>query len=160
MQNILLPTDLSLTSLYPIHEICRNAAGHPCNIHIIHTLNMPTGIGDLLFLQQRKPFNQIPPQFMEALDLLRKKYPTAINRLSFDFVWSNSRVYLRHYMESRSIQLIYMLSDYEYEQALPQSASCIESLQRTNIPVIPIDRVYPGEFGTLTTLLYKEKIHA
>ena len=97
---------------------------------------------------------------MEALDLLRKKYPTAINRLSFDFVWSNSRVYLRNYMESRSIQLIYMLSDYEYQQALPQSANCIKALQKTNITVIHIDRVYPGEFGTLTTLLYKEKIHA
>ncbi|HXO77210.1 MAG TPA: hypothetical protein VN824_18280, partial [Puia sp.] len=98
MQNILLPTDLSLTSLYPVHEICRNATGHPCNIHIIHTLNMPTGIGDLLFLQQRKPFNRIPPQFTEALDLLRKKYPTAIHRLSFDFLWTNSRIYLNHYM--------------------------------------------------------------
>ena len=160
MQNILLPTDLSLTSLYPVHEICRDAAGHPCNIHIIHTLNMPTGIGDLLFLQQRKPYTQVPAQFMEALDLLRKKYPTTINILSFDFLWSNSRLYLRHYMESRSIRLIYMLNDYSYKQALPQSVSCIGALQRTKIPVIPVDRVYPGDFGTLTTLLYKEKIHA
>ena len=97
---------------------------------------------------------------MEALDLLRKKYPAAINILSFDFLWSNSRIYLRHYMESRSIRLIYILGDYDYEQAFPQSTSCIKSLQKTNIPVIPVDRVYPGEFGTLTTLLYKEKIHA
>ncbi|HTI93871.1 MAG TPA: hypothetical protein VL727_24930 [Puia sp.] len=160
MQNILLPTDLSLTSLYPVHEICKNATGHPCNIHIIHTLNMPTGIGDLLFLQQRKPFNKVPPQFTEGLDLLRKKYPAAINRLSFDFLWSNSRIYLNNYMESRSIQLIYMLSDYDYGQALPQSASCIKTLPKTRVPVIHIERDYPGEFGTLTTLLYKEKIHA
>ncbi|HEY4289707.1 MAG TPA: hypothetical protein VGN00_21550 [Puia sp.] len=160
MQNNLLPTDLSLTSLYPVHEICKNAAGHPCNIHIIHTLNMPTGIGDLLFLQQRKPYNQVSPQFMEALDLLRKKYPATINILSFDFLWSSSRLYLRHYMESRSIRLIYLLGDYDYKQPLPQSVSCIRALQKTKIPVIPIDRVYPGEFGTLTTLLYKEKLHA
>ena len=97
---------------------------------------------------------------MEALDLLRKKYPDAINVLSFDFLWSNSRVYLRYYMESRSIRLIYVLSDYGYQQILPQSTPCIAALQKTTIPVITIDRVYPGEFGTLTTLLYKEKIHA
>ncbi len=158
MQNSLLPTDLSLTSLYPIHEICKNAAGHPVNIHLIHTLNMPTGIGDLLF--QRKPFDKVPADFMEALDLLRKKYQSAINILSFDFLWSNSHIYLRHYMESRSIRLIYILSDYGYEKALPQSAGCIAPLQKTRIPVITVDRVYPGEFGTLTTLLYKEKVHA
>lgn len=160
MINILLPTDLSLTSLYPIHDICRDATGEPCNIHLIHTLNMPTGIGDLLFLQQRKPFEKIPAQFMEGLDLLRKKYPTSIHVLSFDFLWSNSRVYLRNYMDARSIRLIYLLGDYDYKKALAQSASCIEPLQKTDIPVITIDRVYSGEFGTLTTLLYKEKIHA
>ena len=51
MNNILLPTDLTISSLYPIHEICQNAGGKPCNIYIIHTLDTPSGIMDLLFLK-------------------------------------------------------------------------------------------------------------
>jgi hypothetical protein len=121
---------------------------------------MPTGIADLLFLQQRKPYDKVSPQFMEALELLRKKYTAAIHTLSFEFLWGSSRTYLKFYTDSRAIQSIYLLKDHTYGKSLSQSIPCIPALQKCNIPVIYVEKASPAAFGTLTTLLYKEKIHA
>jgi len=160
MKNILLPTDLTLASLYPIHEICRKQAGEPCNIYVVHTLNMPTGIADLLFIQQRKPYESLSDQFSEALEMLRKKYAPTLQLLSFEFLYSSSRGYLRHYMESRSIRSIYLLEDHSYQQRLPQSTPLIPVLHKCNVPVVHIEKPNTPEFGTLTTLLYKTKMPA
>ena len=160
MKNILLPSDLTLTSLYPVHEICQRAAGQQINIRIIHTLTMPSGIADLLFLQQRKPYDKVSPSFMEALELLRKKYASVINILSFEFLWGSSRTYLNFYMESRDIQFVYLLKDHTYEKGLPQSVNCVAALQKCDVPLIYVEKANPVEFGTLTTLLYREKMPA
>jgi len=155
MKNILLPTNLTITSLYPIHEICKNAGGEQCNIYLIHTLDTPTGIMDLLFLKDRKPYKMLSPSFLEALEMLRKKYAAVVKILSFEFLYSNSRAYLRNYMQGRNIQSIYMLEDYDYRGGLEQSVNCIPVLHKCKVPVIYIERVFNSEVGTLTPLLYK-----
>jgi hypothetical protein len=160
MKNILLPTDLTLASLYPIHEICRNQKGEPCNIYVVHTLNMPTGIADLLFIRQRKPYEMVPDQFSEALEMLRRKYASVLQLLSFEFLWSNTRLYLRQFMESRNIGSICLLEDHPYRHRLPQSTPLLSVLQKCNIPVIHVEKPHTPEFGTLTTLLYKTKMPA
>ncbi|MHA4810135.1 hypothetical protein ACX0G9_18625 [Flavitalea flava] len=161
MKSVLLPTDLTLQSLYPIHEICQQAVGQKCNIYIIHTLYMPSGIMDLLFLQDKKPYDKLEPQFSEALEMLRKKYAPVINILSFEFVWGNSRGYLRNYMTARNIQAIYLLKDYDYKQKLQQSVKCIPALVNCKLPLVYVHKTNREEYGTLTTLLYREdKSHA
>lgn len=156
MKIVLLPTDLTLQSLYPIHEICKNAGGEKCNIYVIHTLNLPSGIMDLLFLQEKKPYDKLQPQFSEALEMLRKKYAPVINILSFEFVWGNSRGYLRNYMAAREIQAIYLLKDYDYKHKLPQSVKCIPTLRDCKLPLVYVKKTTREEYGTLTTLLYRE----
>ena len=160
MKNILLPTDLSLASLYPVHEICRRHADQPCNIYVIHTLHMPSGIADLLFIRQRKPYAALSDQFSEALEMLRTKYAPTLQLLSFEFLWSNARLYLRHYMESRDIGSIYLLEDHPYRQRLPQSTPLLPVLHKCNTPMIYVEKPHTPEFGTLTTLLYKTKMPA
>jgi len=160
MKNILLPTDLTLASLYPVHEICRKHAGQPINIYVVHTLHMPTGIADLLFIQQRKPYEMVSDQFTEALEMLRRKYAPALQLLSFEFLWSNTRLYLRHYMESRGIGSIYMLEDHPYRHRLPQSTPLLPVLHKCHSPIISVEKPNTPEFGTLTTLLYKTKMPA
>jgi len=157
MANVLLPTDLSISSLYPIHEICRQAGNEPCNIHVIHTLSMPTGIMDLLFLQEKRPYKMLPASFLEAMDLLRTKYSAVIGKLSFEFLWGHSRGFLRNYMEARSIETIYMLKEREYKPALPESVDCRTTLHQCQLPVVYVQKKEKEEYGTLTTLLYRER---
>ncbi len=159
-KNILLPTDLTITSLYPVHEICKNAGGETRNIYLVHTLDTPTGIMDLLFLQERKPYKMLSPSFLEALEMLRRKYASTIQLLSFEFLYGHSRAYLRHYMEGRNIGSVYMLKGYEYKSTLDQSVDCISTLQKCKLPVVHVERAARPEVGTLTTLLYKEKMLA
>lgn len=157
MKNVLLPTDLTVQSLYPVHEICSKAGDEKCNIYIIHTLNMPDGIMDLLFLQERKPYKMLSPQFLEAIELLRRKYSAVINILSFEFLWSHSRAYLRHYMRGRDIGAIYLNKDHAYRHGLPQSVNCLPVLHKCRIPVVYVQKAEREEYGTFTTLLYREK---
>ena len=159
-RSILLPTDLSISSLYPIHEICKNADGQRCNIYVVHTLNTPAGIMDLLFLKERKPYKMLSSAFLEGLEMLRKKYASTINLLSFEFLYSNSRAYLRSYMDARGIGSIYMLKNYQYLPGLEQSVDCIRALHKCRKPIVYVERTFHAEVGTLTTLLYKEKMLA
>jgi hypothetical protein len=161
MKNVLLPTDLTLASLYPIHAICKKAEGEKCNIYVIHTLDMPTGIMDLLFLQEKKPYKMLPAGFLEAFEMMRQRYASVINLLSFEFVWSNSRAVLRSYCQAREIQSIYLLKDHEYKGLLTQSANCVPVLHKCKLPVVYASRANKDEYGTLTALLYREeKMHA
>lgn len=155
--NVLLPTDLTIQSLYPVHEICRQPASRPCNVYVIHTLNMPGGIMDLLFLEEKKPYKMLKPQFLEALEMLRQKYPNALNVLSFEFVWGSSRAFLNNYMQGRNIQAIYLLKDYEYSNGLPQSVNCIPSLLKCKTPVMYVQKRPKVEYGVLSALLYQEE---
>lgn len=159
MKNILLPTDLTIASLYPIHEICKNAGKDKCNIYIIHTLDTPTGI-DLMFLKEKKHYKEMSPAFSEALEMLRKKYATVINILSFEFLYLHSRAYMRNYMEGRNIEVIYMLEDHTYHGSLKQSVNAIPTLHKCNVPVVHVRKTNRAEVGTYTTLLYKEKMPA
>jgi len=158
MRNILLPTDLSPASLYPIHEIGRTSTGHKCRVYVIHTLAMPSGIGDLLFM--KKPHNRVPASFSGALDILRQRYEGIIEFIHFDFLYSNRRNYLQQYMDARDIQAIYMLKDHEYGLPLQPSTDCRLALLRSDVPVIRTVADASMGFGTLTTLLYNEKKHA
>jgi hypothetical protein len=158
MKSVLFPTDLTVQSLYPVHEICRQAAGSKCNIHIIHALELPSSITDLLFLQGKKPYNKLQPEFLEAIEMLRRKYAAVINLLSFEFVWGNSGVYLRNYMQGRAIQSVYLLKDYDYKPGLPQSVNCIPALCRSKLPIVYVQKVNKEQHGKFTALLLKNNL--
>ncbi|HTI07791.1 MAG TPA: hypothetical protein VL832_04515 [Puia sp.] len=158
MKSVLFPTDLTLQSLYPVHEICRQAGGSKCNIYVIHTLEMPTSITDLLFLHGKKPYNKLHPEFLEAMDMLRTKYAAVINLLSFEFVWGNSGSFLRNYMEGHDIQSVYLMKDYDYKPGLPQSVNCIPALSRCKLPIVYVQKVHKQQHGKFTTLLLKNNL--
>jgi hypothetical protein len=119
---------------------------------------MPNGISDLLFF--RKPYQQVPTSFNNALDILRQRYNDTIESIHFDFIYSNSRNYLRQYMDARDIQAVYTLKDHEYDLPLLQSTDCRLALLHCEVPVIRTTADASMSFGTLTTLLYNEKKHA
>jgi len=115
---------------------------------------------DLFFLKDRKPYKMLSSAFLEGLEVLRKKYASTIHILSFEFLYGSSRAYLRSYMDARGIGSVYMLKDYRYQAGLEQSVDCISNLQKCRRPVNYVERTVTTGVGTLTTLLYKEKMLA
>lgn len=160
MKNILLPTNLSVASLYPIHEICKRANGELCNIYLVHTLQTPTGIIELLNVRDREPYKKLPANFTEAIEMLKKKYAGVINKLSFDFLYYNSRHYLINYIHARDIQSVYILADYNYQGGTKKSVDCVKVLHKCGVPVTAVNKAAREEVGTYTTILYKEKMSA
>ena len=123
MKNILLPTDLTVQSLWPVHTIVKDAATEKVNICLVHMLSMPTSVYDLFFLKESKPYQQVPTHFTEAYQMLGNRYADAIGKINFRFVYCNSSRLLCNYVEGNGIDAAYLLDNYKYEKPLPQSVN-------------------------------------
>jgi hypothetical protein len=135
MKNVILPTDLTVQSLRPVHDIVNDAEGQEITIHVVHFINMPTSISDLLFINQCKPYHAIPTKFHEAFQLLRNKYQGIVKNISFEFIFCNTSRYLHNFMEAKSIDAVYILEDYNYVQQLKQSVNFIPLLTKCKVPL-------------------------
>jgi hypothetical protein len=135
MKNVLLPTDLTVQSLRPVHDIVNDANGQPITIHVVHFISMPTSIGDLLFVNRSKPYHAIPAKFNEAFQLLRNKYHGLVEKISFEFICCNSSRYVNNFIEANNIDAVYMLKDYNYVQLLKQSESFSASFNKCCVPL-------------------------
>lgn len=108
MKNILLLTDLSLSSLWPLHAVVKEQATQPITIHVVHMLDIPTSITDLLSLKSRRPYASLSAQFNEALQLLRKKYSRQIEAIHFRFLYGNNSRILNNFIEANNIACTYV----------------------------------------------------
>ncbi len=69
MKNILVPTDLSLQSLSIIHEIMDNEK-EKVNIHLMHMVQHPSDITELLYKRKSHLYEQVSNSFTEAIPVL------------------------------------------------------------------------------------------
>lgn len=153
MKNILLPTDLSVQSLWPIHNIVKDAGNQKVTIHVVHMLTLPTSITELLTLN--KPYDEVPATFFEALQLLRNKYKEAIEKVEFQLLYCDTSRYLNHFVEGNRIDAVYLLANYEYAQPLSKSAKCMVYFNRCKVPVhkLPLHAEAFSEYQILSALL-------
>ncbi|HEX8358208.1 MAG TPA: hypothetical protein VF610_12375 [Segetibacter sp.] len=155
MKNVLLPTDLTVQSLRPVHDIVDDAKGQPVTIHVVHFISMPSSITDLLFINRSKPFNAIPAKFSEAFQLLRNKYQGVVDKISFDFIFCSSSQYLNNFIEANNIEAVYMLKDYNYVRLLKQSENFLPCFNKCKVPVhkLTMQPETIGEYQNLSALL-------
>ncbi len=160
MKHILIPTDLSVASLYPVHGACRENEGAVSRITFMHTLEMPGGIAELLFNSTEKPYHLLSPEFREALDIIRRKYSSPDRALVFEFFYGNGKSRLRQFIQSRLVHEIWMLEDFDYAGGLPQSLPSREVMYKLDCPVKEVSRPYQPAFEALGSLLYYKKTPA
>ncbi len=155
MRNILLPTDLTVQSLQPVHDIVKNIKSKLLTIHVVHLISLPTSISDLLFIKQNKPYNAVPKKFTEAFQLLRNKYSSSVENIVFDFVYCSSSRYFNNFIEGNNIDSVYMLSDHNYRQPLEQSENISYYLKRCKAPLhkVSLNERDVATFQNLSALL-------
>ncbi len=155
MKKILLPTDLTGESLKPIHEILKRHGNGEVEIYVIHFISTPTSIGDLFFINQKKPYHALPEDFMNALQLIKHEYLPHSGRIKFDFVYCNTSRYFRNYLDANMFDAIYVLANYTYTEPLEVSENIISFLNKVRIPVIHVERkvVSYSEYLDLSSLL-------
>lgn len=156
MKTILLPSDLSIQSLYPVHNIIKEANGESVNIMVVHFLSLSTSISDLLTLKE--PYGQIPSHFTEAFQSLRNKYRVAINKLEFRFVYCNTTRYLNNFIEGNNINEVYLLDNYRYGTPLNNSVECKNFFSKCKVKVnhLSLRPEAQSEYQILSSLLFKQ----
>jgi len=155
MKNILLPTDLTVQSLSPIHNIVRDAKNEKLAIHVVHMLHLPTSITDLLFIKEKNHFTSVPENFSEAFQMLRNKYKTSLESITLKFVYCNTSRYLNNFIEGNYIDEVYMLSNYTYQQPLPESVKFEGYINKCKAPLhkLPLGEGAFSEYQILSSLL-------
>ena len=155
MKNILLPTDLTVQSLSPIHNIVNDAKGAKISIYVVHMLHLPTSITDLLFLKEINHNASVPENFAEALQMLRNKYQDAIKNIILKFVYCNTSRYFNNYLEGNEIYQVYLLDKYSYQQPLPDSVKFSSYINKCKVPLkkVPLQVEGYAEYHILSSLL-------
>jgi hypothetical protein len=161
MKNILLPSDLSVQSLVPIKKIAESH--HDADlltIHVIHMLELPTSIADLLLLSRFKRTNSsLPDNFKDALQILQSKFNPKQVKINFEFVYGSTHRALSNLMEVRRIEQVLILDGYQYQFTHKDSVDFIGFFKKIKTPVayIPHKQKSNGEFGMLSILLNNDK---
>ena len=157
MKNILLPTDFTVQSLWPIHNIVKEAGEEKINVIIAHSLHMPSSISDLLFL--RHPFDKVPAHFREAYQLLCNRYKSIINKMEFKFIYCSSSPAVNNFLEANHIDAVYILDNYKYGRPLNDSANFCSCLKKCKVPVrnLPLHAEAFSDYQILSALLGNDK---
>jgi len=155
MKNVLLPTDLSVQSLAPVHQIVRDAKNEKPVVYVVHMLSLPTSITDLLFMEEKKPYKSVPGHFIEAFQMLANKYKNLIQKIEFKLIYCSTSRYLNNFIEGNNIDSIYMLDNFNYRQPLPESQKFIGFIQKCKAELIkvPLQPKVLSEYQILSPLL-------
>lgn len=135
MKNILLLSDLSLASLWPVHAVVKEQQAQPLNIHVVHMLNMPTSITDLLLLKSSKPHSAVNSEFTEALQLLKNKYTGQIASIGLRFLYGDNSRILNNYIDAHQIDCTYVTAAARAAKSLDDSVDFMPLLKRCSVPV-------------------------
>ncbi len=159
MKKVLLPTDLTVQSLWPIHNIVRDTKYQKITIHAVHMLTLPTGISDLLSVRKNKPYHAVPANFKEACHMLSNKYNSSIDNIRFTFVYGNTLRYVNNFIEGYQIDAIYMLTNYKYGKPLPQSIDFTPIIHKCKVPLhqLPLHNEAFSEYQILSALLFGDE---
>jgi hypothetical protein len=154
MKKILLPTDLTVQSLSPVHNIVRDAKDEKLVIRALHMLHLPTSITDLLFIKESKPYS-VPENFSEAFQMLRNKYQAQIESITLEFVYCSTARYLNNYIEANHIDAVYMLGDYNYRETLQDSVKFANFINKCKVPLhkLPLHQGSNADYHILSSLL-------
>jgi len=154
MKNVLLPTDLSVQSLWPIHEIIKENNDGKVSILVTHMVSLPTSISDLLTLSYDKFYRSMPNTFTEAFQMLCHKYKSSVQTMQFRFIYCNTTRYLKNFIEGHNIDKVYLLSNYSYTLPFSQSVNFVSFFNKSKLPVhnIPLLKDV-SEYQNLSVLL-------
>ncbi|RFM26118.1 hypothetical protein [Deminuibacter soli] len=139
MKRIVIPTDFTIGSLQLVGEVAAHFPGSRLHITLLHGMEMPTGILDLLFLGKRNEHNEmVTPAFANACQIIENKYASVLEQLTVQFVYGNNRRVVQHFLDANDIGLVVLPSDGLKPMADPQSVDLAALLKKCRVPVLEL----------------------
>lgn len=156
MKKILLPTDLTVQSLWTAMQMIQQPRHNgSLTIYIVHMIEMPTSINDLLSLGRNRKYPTMSSSFVDALQILRNKAADYDIKVQFEYVYGNNSRVLRNYMQGQGISEVLLLDGYNYSFSQHVSVDFIPFFKKAKMPVnnVPFSIGNFSEFQLLSILL-------
>lgn len=136
MKRILIPTDLSVRSLQPVHDALASFPGKQVRITLLHMLSVPEGIGDLLRLSRRNKASELISEvFADACAVLRNKYESQLPELRTEFLYGDTAAVLNNYIEGTGFDAVFLLDNHPYRSEHRESTDMRPFFNKISIPV-------------------------
>lgn len=136
MKHVLIPTDFSIKSLKLVNAAVARFPEEELNITLVHALEPDHSISGLLLLSKRLSVHQLCTQeFMEACEVLRNKYASAVLHIRMEFYYGTTRAYLKNFLEARKVDAILLPEGNMLKMPSKASRDLIPELRRSGYPV-------------------------
>lgn len=136
MKHVLIPTDFTIKSLKIVNAAVAQFKGETLKIYLVHALAADSSMTNLVFFKRRsKNLFSKSDSFLEACEMLKNKYGSAISNIHIDFYFGQSNIYKRNFLEARSIDTILLPLNYQFEKCYSDSRDPFEVWQQKFVPV-------------------------
>lgn len=136
MKHVLIPTDFSIRSLRVVHGVVERFGGEPLNIVMMHAVEMPASIMDLMMLSRRSShYDLITADYKDACEIIRNKYASTIKSLKTAFLVGNGKGVFRNFLLYHNIDIIACAAKEEFRKAGESSYNPAELIRTSKYPV-------------------------
>lgn len=136
MKHVLIPTDFSIRSLRIVHGVVERFGAEPLNITLMHALQMPSSIMDLMMLSRRSShYDMITEDYKDACEIIRNKYASSIHSLRTEFLLGNTKGVFRNFLLYNNIDVIVCAEKDEFRAPGKNSFNPASLIKRSRYPV-------------------------
>jgi hypothetical protein len=140
MVHIILPTDFSIGSLQPVHEVMQYHRHDVVRISLLHLVDIPSGIGDLLFrlrrMDERFP---IPQPFNDACEILANRYDSRLTGITPVIRYGSTAGFLENLISGLKADVVYYQDGFREESTFDDSVPLIPLLKRCQGKIVKLD---------------------
>ena len=153
MKHIILPTDFSIRSLQPIHEVLHQYGNEAIKITMLHLVDFPTGIGELLFHTRRIARQYpVPPDFREACEVMCNRYGTRITAIRPIVRHGSTAAFLENLLTGMGTDAVVVHAGFSEKPAFPDSIPLMPLLRRCSFPIIEVTKRADAETAGASTV--------
>lgn len=113
LNKIFIPTDFSIKSLSFVIDFLKNNSTEKFDLVLLHGYELPQNISDLLFFSKSKLLKKLQTtEFEDTVRIIKNRFESNINSISIDFVMSDSKSYIKNYIEAQKPTQVVTIDNY------------------------------------------------
>ena len=141
MKRILIPTDFSIASLNVFKKALEQLEPEAYHFHFVVGQESSNSISDLLFYSKEKELKAlISNDFIDAIQLIQNHYSTKIASITYDILHSQSKRYVKNYIEGNHISLLILPDNHTPMKQGKRSIDLVTVLSKMELETMTVDR--------------------
>ena len=153
MKHAIIPTDFTIRSLQSIHDVMNHYNEGQVKITLLHLVDVPDAIGDLLFrLRRMESRYPVPDAFRQACEVMRNKYDDRLAELKITVQYGTTPAYLENLLEGFKTDHVFIQSGYELGRPFNESIPMLPLIRRCDCRVVETQTPYRTEQPRMSTI--------